>query len=135
MINKYFTLSLKVNTLETLLAGKINAVLTRRYTRGRDYYDLFWYLTRFPYLNPNFEFLKNALIQSGFPIHGKLEERWRDLLTEKVKTLDWAPVIKDLEVLIEEVKRGQSVMMVSHDDAPHPEANEIRQSNFMAGAK
>jgi predicted nucleotidyltransferase component of viral defense system len=102
VINKYFTLTLKGNTLETLFAGKINAVLTRSYTKGRDYYDLFWYLTRFPYLNPNFEFLKNALIQSEFPIHGKLEDRWRNLLTEKVKTVDWNPVIKDLEVLIED---------------------------------
>jgi len=102
VIDKYFTLTLKVNTLETLFAGKINAVLTRSYTKGRDYYDLFWYLTRFPYLSPNFEFLKNALIQSEFPIHGKLEDRWRNLLTEKVKAVDWSPVIKDIEVLIED---------------------------------
>jgi predicted nucleotidyltransferase component of viral defense system len=102
VIDKYFTLTLKVNTLETLFAGKINAVLTRIYTKGRDYYDLFWYLTRFPYLSPNFEFLKNALIQSEFPIHGKLEDRWRDMLTEKVKAVDWGPVIKDIEVLIED---------------------------------
>jgi predicted nucleotidyltransferase component of viral defense system len=102
VINKYFTLTLKVNTLETLFAGKINAVLTRSYTKGRDYYDLFWYLTRFPDLNPNLEFLKNALIQFEFPIHGKLEDRWRNLLTEKVKTVDWNPVIKDIEVLIED---------------------------------
>ncbi len=63
---------------------------------------MFWYLTRFPYLSPNFEFLKNALIQSEFPIHGKLEDRWRNLLTEKVKAVDWSPVIKDIEVLIED---------------------------------
>jgi predicted nucleotidyltransferase component of viral defense system len=102
VINKYFTLTLKVNTLETLFAGKISAVLTRGYTKGRDYYDLFWYITRFPDLSPNFEFLENALIQSEFPIHGKIEDRWRNLLTEKVETVDWSPVIKDIEVLIED---------------------------------
>jgi predicted nucleotidyltransferase component of viral defense system len=102
VINKYFTLTLKVNTLETLFAGKISAVLTRSYTKGRDYYDLFWYITRFPDLGPNFEFLENALIQSEFPIHGKIEDRWRNLLTEKVETVDWSPVIKDIEVLIED---------------------------------
>jgi hypothetical protein len=63
---------------------------------------LFWYITRFPDLSPNFEFLENALIQSEFPIHGKIEDRWRNLLTEKVKTVDWSPVIKDIEVLIED---------------------------------
>jgi len=102
VINKYFTLSLNVNTLETLFAGKINAVLTRRYTKGRDYYDLFWYLTRFPHLNPNFEFLKNALIQSEFPIHGQLEDQWRNLVTEKVKAVEWSLVTKDIEVLMED---------------------------------
>ena len=101
-INKYFTLTLKTNTLETLFAGKINAVLTRVYTKGRDYYDLFWYFTRFPGLAPNFEFLKNALIQSGFPIPGKLEEQWRNLLMEKLKAADWSLIMKDIEVLMED---------------------------------
>jgi hypothetical protein len=63
---------------------------------------LFWYLTRFPQLNPNFEFLKNALIQSEYPIHGQLEDQWRNLLTEKVKAVEWSPVIKDIEVLLED---------------------------------
>ncbi|MFA5800125.1 MAG: nucleotidyl transferase AbiEii/AbiGii toxin family protein [Candidatus Peribacteraceae bacterium] len=32
--------------LETLFAGKITAILSRSYAKGRDYYDLIWYLSR-----------------------------------------------------------------------------------------
>ena len=51
-INKYFTLTLKVNTLESLFAGKINAVLTCVYTKGRDYYDLFNFIILLACLQP-----------------------------------------------------------------------------------
>src|SRR3990167_9440080 len=34
------------HTLPTMFAGKILAVLYRAYIRGRDYYDLIWYLTQ-----------------------------------------------------------------------------------------
>src|SRR3989338_527706 len=34
------------HTLPTLFAGKILAILYRPYARGRDYYDLIWYLTK-----------------------------------------------------------------------------------------
>lgn len=42
--------------LETLFAGKILAIIMRPYRRGRDFYDLIWYLSRktkinLPYLN------------------------------------------------------------------------------------
>lgn len=32
--------------METLFSGKILALLSRTYAKGRDYYDLIWYLTR-----------------------------------------------------------------------------------------
>ncbi len=34
------------HTLPTLFAGKILAILLRPYSRGRDYYDLIWYLAK-----------------------------------------------------------------------------------------
>jgi hypothetical protein len=34
--------------------------------------------------------------------HGKLEDQWRNLLTEKVKALEWSIVTKDIEVLLED---------------------------------
>ncbi|MBI2339282.1 MAG: nucleotidyl transferase AbiEii/AbiGii toxin family protein [Deltaproteobacteria bacterium] len=39
------------HTLPTLFAGKVLAILHRPYARGRDYYDLIWYLSRKTELN------------------------------------------------------------------------------------
>ncbi|MCP5104389.1 MAG: nucleotidyl transferase AbiEii/AbiGii toxin family protein, partial [bacterium] len=63
IITKYFMSGIACFDLSTLFAGKINAVLTRNYVKGRDYYDLFWYLTVHKGTQPNIEFLKNALAQ------------------------------------------------------------------------
>lgn len=39
------------HTLPTMFAGKVLALLYRPYSRGRDYYDLIWYLSRKTELN------------------------------------------------------------------------------------
>lgn len=52
--------------LPSLFAGKIHAVLCRSWkaaVKGRDYYDLVWYLSRG--VQPNLDHLKARLVQSG----------------------------------------------------------------------
>jgi predicted nucleotidyltransferase component of viral defense system len=66
--------------VSTLMAGKIHAVLTRERLRGRDYYDLLWYLKQ--KVKPNMKRLCDIL---GEEITIKeLKER----LDEKVEELD-----------------------------------------------
>lgn len=50
--------------LASLFAGKLHALLCREYTKGRDWYDLLWYLTTFKELEPNFVMLNNAIGQT-----------------------------------------------------------------------
>ena len=50
----------------TLLAGKLHAVLMRHTTKGRDLYDLMWYLGRPEWPDPNLDFLNDALKRSGW---------------------------------------------------------------------
>jgi predicted nucleotidyltransferase component of viral defense system len=107
LIDKYFMSGVTCFNLPTLFAGKINAVLTRDYVKGRDYYDLFWYLTRHKNLQPNIEFLKNALGQFGqFEEHGSEEapgiENWKSRVIEKVTSVDWGKIQKEMELLIED---------------------------------
>lgn len=54
IINQIFPYSININTysLETLMAGKINAVLTRKKKAPRDIYDLFYFLSQ----NTEFDF-------------------------------------------------------------------------------
>ena len=50
--------------LPSLMAGKLHALITRPYPKGRDWYDLTWYRSRHPPVEPNLVLLQNALDQT-----------------------------------------------------------------------
>ncbi|MBK7599829.1 MAG: nucleotidyl transferase AbiEii/AbiGii toxin family protein [Acidobacteria bacterium] len=50
--------------LPSLMAGKLHAILARKYAKGRDWYDLVWYLSQRSPVEPNVELLQNALDQT-----------------------------------------------------------------------
>ncbi len=101
IIRKYFLLNLKHYELSTLFAGKLNAILTREYTKGRDIYDLFWYLTNNERVIPNFRFLNNALIQ--FNYSKKIgPNNWKAVLSDKIKELEWKSIINEIHPFIED---------------------------------
>ncbi|MDP2830941.1 MAG: nucleotidyl transferase AbiEii/AbiGii toxin family protein, partial [Candidatus Omnitrophota bacterium] len=62
--NGLFTFYTVNYDLASLFAGKVHAVLCREYTKGRDWFDLFWYLSKFKELEPNFIMLNNAMSQT-----------------------------------------------------------------------
>ena len=104
LIDKYFMSGVTCYNLPTLLAGKINAVLTRNYIKGRDYYDLFWYLTRHRNLQPNVEFLRNALVQFNWQEkEGDSDlENWKSHLIKQVTSADWKKIRHEVELLMED---------------------------------
>lgn len=61
VVRRFVVLRLHHHDPATLLAGKLHAILQRPYTKGRDIYDLFWYLSDPSWPQPNFTFLNNAL--------------------------------------------------------------------------
>ena len=62
MLNKEFLIGINHFDLPSLFAGKLHAVLCRKYTKGRDFYDLLWYLGK--KIEPNYLLLNNALEQT-----------------------------------------------------------------------
>lgn len=58
-----FPFAVTVQDLPSLFAGKSHALLCREYTKGRDWYDFLWYVSR--KICPNFLFLENACRQQG----------------------------------------------------------------------
>ena len=44
-MRRHVTLRLHHHDRASLLAGKLHAILQRPYTKGRDLYDLIWYLS------------------------------------------------------------------------------------------
>ena len=104
IIDKYFTLGIVSFDLSTLFAGKINALLTRNYVKGRDYYDLFWYLTVHRDLQPNVEFLKNALFQFRGD-ENRVEsdmKNWKSVVIETLSSVDWKKIRGEVELLLED---------------------------------
>ncbi len=85
-------------------SGKLHAVLCRNflmgettYIKGRDYFDLDWYLTKG--IQPNYILLKNALYKAG-PFENKelqVDNGWlKKELENKLKDLDWNLVKSDM---------------------------------------
>lgn len=86
----------KIHDLETSFAGKLAAVLLREYQKGRDYYDLKWYLEQHPRIEVNFSYFNANLEQQGEKSVKNLGELIRAVI-RKVKQLDLVLMRKDLE--------------------------------------
>ena len=101
IIRKYSFLHLLHYDKSSLFAGKLHAFLSRRYHKGRDVYDLFWYLSDPSWPGPNLTLLNNALHQTGWNGGPVTEENWKDLISEKIDRLNWDRIMEDLRPFIE----------------------------------
>ena len=88
--------------LASLFAGKVHALLCREYTKGRDWYDLLWYLTKFKDLEPNFIMLNNAFAQTPRKPVELTADNWKAEIKKIVETLDWAKVRNDVSRFLED---------------------------------
>jgi predicted nucleotidyltransferase component of viral defense system len=101
IVNIYFPISFLTYDIPSLFAGKVHALLSRRYTKGRDFYDLGWYLSRWKDLVPNIRLLHNALNQSGWKGEVPSVDTWRSFLYNVVEKSDWQKVRQDVENFLE----------------------------------
>lgn len=101
LINKYFPLSFLSYNLSSFFAGKLHALLSRKYTKGRDFFDLGWYLSKWRDLLPNVIFLTKALEQTMWKGELPTLQNWRDLVCKVVETANWKDVNRDVENFLE----------------------------------
>jgi len=101
VVNKYFPIAFLSYDLPSLFAGKVHALLSRKYTKGRDLFDLGWYLSKWRDLVPNLMLLKNALKRTGWKGEVPTEDNWRDMLYKTVKDKDWKRIRQDVESFLE----------------------------------
>ena len=101
LIRRHVTLRLQHHGRGSLLAGKLHALFQRRYVKGRDLYDLMWYLSDPDWPAPNLALLQNALQQTGWdgPVPG--EQNWRDILCQRLRKLDWKKSVADVKPFLE----------------------------------
>ena len=101
VIRRHATLQLQHHDRASLLSGKLHAVLQRTYTKGRDLYDLIWYLSDPDWPPPNLEMLNNALRQSGWSGPELEDSTWRRHVGNRLRELDWARAVADLRPFVE----------------------------------
>jgi hypothetical protein len=92
------TLQLQHHDRASLLAGKLHALLQRPYAKGRDLYDLLWYLADREWPAPNLVLLDNALRQTGAAAVGG---RWPSAVKARLNDIDWEAAVDDVRPFLE----------------------------------
>lgn len=101
VVGRYGPFRIQHHDLPSLFAGKIAAVLAREYTKGRDLYDLIWYLTRPQPFEPNVALLTNALAQVAPQLVDQVDAGWDSALLARLETLDFEDARRDVEPFLE----------------------------------
>lgn len=97
LIQHHVAVHLQHHDKASLLAGKLHAILQREYVKGRDWYDLYWYLSQPQWASPNVAMLNNALIQSGWEKGEVTVNNWRGYVLERLEQLNWVQVTADVQ--------------------------------------
>jgi len=92
--------------LPSLMAGKIHALVTRKYGKGRDWYDLIWYKGFRPPVEPNLNLLQNALDKTQGKGTFKAAE-WEGILLEKLEKLDCNMLKEDVSPFLEHPQEAE----------------------------
>jgi len=101
VLRRFVMLNLHHYDRASLLAGKLHAVLTRKYTKGRDIYDLAWYLADDSWPEPNLRQLNNSLQQTGWERDPATSDNWRHIVAERLESVDWRQAQQDVSPFLE----------------------------------
>lgn len=112
VVSRYVTFLIQYHDLPSLLAGKLHAVLTRKYAKGRDWYDLLWYLSQRPPVAPNALQLQKALDQTQGAGTSDAQA-WRSLVRARLESLDMTAVMDDVRPFLE---RPQDAALLTRDN-------------------
>lgn len=103
LIRRHVLLNVQHHDQASLLAGKLHAVLQRPYLKGRDLYDLMWYLSDRQWPAPNMDLLNNALKQTNW-VGGLLSpNNWRGMVRKKIESTPWEQAVNDVRPFIASV--------------------------------
>jgi hypothetical protein len=101
VVRRFFVLQLQHHDKASLLSGKLHAILQRSFSKGRDIYDLLWYLSDPAWPPPNLLLLNHALRQTNWPGGELTEANWRESIGDRLQKLDWASIRADVRPFVE----------------------------------
>lgn len=100
-VRRFVTLRLAHHDKPSLLAGKVAALLCREWLKGRDVYDLVWYLSDPSWPEPNEVLLAGALRQAGMTDLASQPGEWKHALVRRLESASWDDVLPDVERFLE----------------------------------
>ena len=100
-IRKHVSVRVSHHDRPSLFAGKLLAVLNRPWQKGRDYYDLLWYLEQDPRSEPNLPMLNAGMAQQDAGAAALTANDWRQKIADRVLQVPWDRVIDDISRLVE----------------------------------
>ena len=101
LVRRHVILRLQHHDPASLLSGKIHAFLQRGHLKGRDLYDLLWYLSDPGWPPPNFDLLRNSLIQTGWRGDPPGPDTWKKVLCGALGEIDWKAAVADVRPFLE----------------------------------
>jgi hypothetical protein len=101
VVRRHAILQLHHHDKASLLSGKLHAILQRPFAKGRDLYDLMWYLSDPSWPAPNLVMLNNALRQTGWEGDELNAGSWRDTVRDRLLALEWDRVAADVQPFLE----------------------------------
>jgi hypothetical protein len=107
LLLKPFSFYVKCLTLPNLFAGKMHALLFRKWgenVKGRDWYDMEWYIRKGIPLNLN-HFLIRAKDSGDWKQDTITEAEFRELLAKKIDTVKMNYVINDIKRFIQDANK------------------------------
>lgn len=106
LLLKPFSFYVKCFTISDLFAGKMHALLFRKWgtnVKGRDWYDIEWYIKQGTALNLN-HFLLRAQDSGDWKKETITEEEFRELLRARIDTVEMSRVKADIRRFIPDPK-------------------------------
>jgi hypothetical protein len=96
VVRRHVLLNLQHHDRASLLAGKLHAILQRPFLKGRDLYDLIWYLSDRDWPAPNLVLLNNALSQTAWTGPRLDAGNWREIVRSKVEAMSFEAALEDV---------------------------------------
>ena len=101
VVRRHVLLRIQHHDRASLLAGKLHAILQRPYPKGRDFYDLIWYLSDRAWPPPNLVLLNHALAQTGWTSMPLSETSWVTAVRARLRSVRWKALSADVGTLLE----------------------------------
>lgn len=99
-VTKSYIFAVKHFDLPSLYATKLHACFFRRYTKGRDFYDLVWYLGKG--IRPNYRLLNNAIKQTEKKNLKLNQTNFKNFLLDRLSKVNYKAIKEDVERFLED---------------------------------